>query len=366
MKKELELYIHIPFCVQKCAYCDFLSAPASQEKQELYIKWLLKEIKTNRGLAERYEVVSVFFGGGTPSILEAKHIAEILEKVYRIFSIKEGAEISIEINPGTIDREKLECYRAAGINRISFGLQSANDSELKNLGRIHIWEDFLEGYQLARELGFKNINVDVMSALPNQTRKSYHDSLQKVLALHPEHISAYSLIIEEGTSFFERYSDHLELLPSEDEERMMYYDTKELLQKEGYHRYEISNYAREGYECRHNLGYWERKDYKGFGLGAASLLENVRSTNTSDFANYVKGNFCEEKETLSEREIREEYFFLGLRKMEGVLVGNYRDYYGELIEKLKRQDLLEEQGDRIYLTEKGIDVSNYVLAQFLE
>lgn len=366
MKKELELYIHIPFCVQKCAYCDFLSFPASQEKQELYIKWLLEEIEAHRSLSKHYEVTSIFLGGGTPSILPADKIVRILEKIVQIFSIRKDAEISIEINPGTIDREKLESYQMAGINRISFGLQSAHACELKNLGRIHTWEEFLEAYQLAREVGFENINVDLMSALPGQTGESYRDSLQKVLLLNPEHISAYSLIIEEDTPFYQRYANHPELLPSEEEEREMYYDTKKILQKAGYERYEISNYAKSGYACQHNLGYWERKDYKGFGLGAASLLENVRSSNTSDFETYVQGRFCEEEQELSEKEIREEYFFLGLRKMEGVLVGDYRKEYEQLLHKLKQQGLLEENEDRIYLTEKGIDVSNYVLAQFLE
>ena len=339
MKKELELYIHIPFCVRKCAYCDFRSAPAGREVQAQYVDRLLEEIREAAPLTEDYEVVSAFFGGGTPSILPEEEIGRVMELLHRQFDWKADAEVTIEANPGTVDGRKLDAYRSFGINRISFGLQSADNEELQKLGRIHTWEQFLESYEAARTAGFTNINVDLMSALPGQTRKSWQETLQKVLVLNPEHISAYSLIIEEGTPFYEKYADHPELLPPEDEERQMYYDTKRILSEQGYERYEISNYARKGYACRHNLGYWSRRDYKGFGLGASSLLNSVRSTVQEDLTEYLRGNFAGSNEHLSEQDIREEYFFLGLRKMEGVDPGPYREHYEKLLEELQKQQL---------------------------
>ena len=366
MKKPLELYIHIPFCVRKCAYCDFLSGPADVDTQRKYVDMLLKEISEASGLSETYEITTVFFGGGTPSILPGAWIAEIMAELKSVFVFQKDAEITIEANPGTVDADKLRNYREAGINRISFGLQSAKNKELRLLGRIHTWEEFQESYRLAREAGFGNINIDLMSALPGQTVESYQETLEQVLSLNPEHISAYSLIIEEGTPFYDRYEAHPELLPTEEDERQMYYDTKRILQARGYERYEISNYARPGHACRHNLGYWERVDYKGFGLGAASLLDNVRTSNESDLRTYLQGHFAGEREVLTEQAIREEYFFLGLRKMDGVDPGEYRMHYEKVLDSLQMQQLLEEKDGKIQLTEKGIDVSNYVLAQFLD
>lgn len=365
-RKPLEIYIHIPFCIRKCAYCDFLSGPAGEEVREAYMDTLLREIRAFRESEEEYQVKSVFFGGGTPSILSGERIEEVMSLLKAQFAFDEQAEITLEANPGTVDGKKLKSYGRAGINRLSFGLQSADNEELKNLGRIHTWEEFLQSFHLARACGFENINVDLMSALPGQTRKSYQKTLNRVLALSPEHISAYSLIIEEGTPFYERYENHPELLPSEEEERQMYYDTKAILKAHGYERYEISNYAKQGFACRHNLGYWERTEYKGFGLGAASFLKNVRTVNETELQKYLDGQWAGEREELTEQAVREEYFFLGLRKTEGVAPGPYRDYYASLFQKLKEQGLLYEKNGRICLTEKGIDVSNYVLAQFLD
>ncbi|MEZ3503951.1 MAG: radical SAM family heme chaperone HemW [Lachnospiraceae bacterium] len=362
----LGIYIHIPFCACKCAYCDFLSFPADKETQEKYVSQLLEEIRQSERLSENYEAATVFFGGGTPSILEGERISEIIRQLKSQFSFRKDTEITVEANPGTVNREKLVRYREAGVNRISFGLQSADNKELKLLGRIHTWEQFLESYRLAREEGFTNINVDLMSALPGQTEDSYRRTLKRVLKLQPEHISAYSLMLEEGTPFYEKYKAHPELLPSEEAERQMYYDTKEILYEYGYGRYEISNYARTGFACRHNLGYWDRTDYKGYGLGAASLLRNVRTSNQDRLQKYLKGYFEGSREKLSQQAVREEYFFLGLRKTEGVNPGIYREHYGELLKKLQMQRLLDEKNGRVYLTEKGIDVSNYVLAQFLD
>lgn len=333
---------------------------------QAYVSRLLDEIRSTEQLSEQYEISTVFLGGGTPSILPGDWVTYILDALKEQFTFRKDAEITVEANPGTVDMKKLTAYQRAGIDRLSFGLQSADNEELRRLGRIHTWEQFLESYQLAESAGFKNINVDLMSALPGQTVESWKRTLEKVLELDPEHISAYSLIVEEGTPFFDRYADHPELLPTEEEERQMYYDTRDILREHGYERYEISNYAKRGFACRHNLGYWERTEYRGYGLGAASLLGNIRMSNQRELQEYLKGNFKGTEEVLTEKDVREEYFFLGLRKMEGVRPGKYRAHYEKLLNRLQMQQLLEEKDDRVFLTDRGIDVSNYVLAQFLD
>jgi oxygen-independent coproporphyrinogen-3 oxidase len=326
---------------------------------------LLEEMEQYADFLKERLVSTVFFGGGTPSILDGKMAAVIMEKLCGLCEIASDAEITIEANPGTVTEEKLLLWKKAGINRISFGLQSADDEELKRLGRIHTWEAFVENYHLARNCGFKNINVDLMSALPGQTVDSWKKTMEKVITIAPEHISAYSLIIEEGTPFYAAYAEHPELLPTEEEEREMYYETKTFLAENGYERYEISNYAKPGYECRHNLSYWERVDYLGLGLGAASLLGNVRKSNETELSEYLQGNFEGEETFLSEVNAMEEYFFLGLRKMKGVGWTPYRKTCEKTVETLVTEGLLEQEGNDNRLTEFGIDVSNYVLSEFL-
>ena len=278
-EKRGGIYIHIPFCVRKCAYCDFLSAPADEKTQAEYVKALQTEIyQTAKLLSENpYTVDTVFFGGGTPSILAPGHVKALADTLRESFPFAENAEITIECNPGTLDEEKAAVYRQAGINRISFGLQSANNRELKMLGRIHTMEEFVKSYETARAAGFDNINIDLMSALPGQTFESFLHTLDTVLALKPEHISMYSLILEEGTALYE-HLDRYPALPDEDTEREMYDTACLRLADNGYHQYEISNFAKEGKACRHNLSYWERKNYLGFGTGAASLLCEQRYT----------------------------------------------------------------------------------------
>lgn len=365
MKNSLGIYIHIPFCVRKCRYCDFLSGSAGKDVQEKYVEMLLREMEQYSEILKESHTETVFFGGGTPSILPGEELVRIMEKLYELGNVSQTAEISIEANPGTVTEEKLQLWKKAGINRVSFGLQSADNEELKRLGRIHTWEEFEENYHLARKCGFSNINVDLMSALPGQRVDTWRKTMEKVTVLKPEHISAYSLIIEEGTPFYDAYATHPELLPSEEEEREMYYETKTFLASKGYERYEISNYAKPGFECRHNLSYWERVDYLGLGLGAASLLGNERKSNQTDLSEYLKGNFEGERELLSDTGAMEEYFFLGLRKMKGVDWTPYQAQYVETVEKLVKEGLLERAGNYIRLTELGIDVSNYVLAEFL-
>ena len=379
MKKELELYLHIPFCVSKCKYCDFLSAPSGEEQRQIYVERLCRRIRYWSDVIYNYgyEIVSIFVGGGTPSILTEAQITQVFEAVHESFPIREDAEITLEMNPGTDVKDKLPVYRELGINRLSMGLQSADNEELKCLGRIHTYEDFRQVYQWAREAGFTNINVDLMSAIPGQTLESYEDTLRKVADLEPEHISAYSLIIEEGTPFYERYGEgrHAEELPNEDIERQMYVRTGEILEDYGYHRYEISNYAKDGYECRHNLGYWDRKEYLGLGAGASSLMDHIR-WKEPDHIGPSTGLVLEEREDftrLRRKDEMEEFMFLGLRKINGVseydFYKSFRvsmdEIYKESIENLIKEGLLVREEDRIRLTDRGIDLSNYALSQFL-
>ena len=384
VKKELEIYIHIPFCVRKCAYCDFLSGPGNKEKIEKYVEALLEEIRAheNEGSMSAFErVTSVFLGGGTPSVLEGNQIEKILNTLKENFKVDTNAEITIEANPGTVTREKLEAYRRAGINRISFGLQSTNNEELKLLGRIHTYEEFLESFHMARACGFDNVNVDLISAIPRQTVESWEKSLKQVIGLNPEHISAYSLIIEEGTPFAKVYGEGTEggkELPTEEDERIMYRRTEELLAKAGYHRYEISNYAKTGRECKHNLGYWERKDYLGIGIGASSLIDNVRYKNTDNIEHYIKfantpTEIQEEREVLSTREQMEEFIFLGLRKTKGISLQEFKvtfgraleECYGQNIKRMQEEKLVVIEKGFLRLTHKGIDISNYVFGEIL-
>ena len=380
-QKELELYVHIPFCVKKCSYCDFLSAPATEQTKEAYMAALFAEIG---GRAKDYKdriVTSVFIGGGTPSLLSGDSIKQLMEHIREGFRLAPDAEITMEVNPGTVTTEKLTAFYAAGINRLSIGMQSAQEQELKILGRIHDFDGFCQVYREAVEAGFTNINVDVMSGLPGQTLASYKDTLEKVLRLEPmpQHISAYSLIVEEGTPFA-AMADRGELpLPEEDTERAMYEETIEVLAGYGFHRYEISNYALDGYECRHNVGYWIRRDYLGFGIGAASLIGNVRFQNGRDLNAYMAHPLAcrEEQQSLTTQEQMEETMFLGLRLIRGVSYPEFarcygqtlEEVYGEVISRNVADGLLtvreDETGRRLMLTGRGLDVSNYVMAQFL-
>jgi putative oxygen-independent coproporphyrinogen III oxidase len=399
---DLGLYIHIPFCVRKCDYCDFLSAPASPEVIQEYFAAMQTEIEAYRGCTGDYTVPTIFIGGGTPSYVEAEYLESIMAAINQSFRIdRKRLEASIEINPGTISREKLKKYREIGINRLSFGLQSANNQELALLGRIHTYEQFEENYYLARELGFRNINIDLISSLPGQTLLSWENTLQKTVALNPEHISAYSLIIEEGTKFYDRYREGLkgfEELPEEETDRLIYHRTKELLQNSGYHRYEISNYAKDTYECRHNSSYWTGTQYLGIGLGASSLLQSARFSNLQQLAQYcakcreyqrpaalnsngridrsittdpigIRVNY----EELTLKHEMEEFMFLGLRICAGVSKKEFAKRFGrkmeavydKVLKKLTDNDLLEIEDDSVRLTEYGIDISNYVLSEFL-
>ncbi len=394
-KKPLALYLHIPFCKKKCAYCDFLSFPAGEAEQTEYCDALCREIRqAGYAYSERFTITTVFIGGGTPSFILPEHIGMLMESVNRAFDIDRDAEISMEMNPGTLEMHggmsALKVYRDAGINRISIGLQTADDTALKMIGRIHTFSDFMDTYEKVRAAGFINVNIDLMAALPGQSYDTYMKSLETIMSLRPEHLSCYSLILEEGTPLFER-RDELDL-PDEDTERKMYHDTVTRLSGAGYRHYEISNFARDGYECRHNIAYWQRKDYLGLGLGASSCMNEVRWKNPADMSDYNKMTaetetlkdqdrrdfsyrpYISELQRLTEKDRMEEMFFVGLRMMEGVDTVKFRadfgrtveDVYGGLTEKLIKQGLLKKNGSMLSLTDYGIDISNYVMAQFLD
>lgn len=407
--KNLELYIHIPFCVRKCEYCDFLSFAADAQMQAEYVHALLSELRFYGGRMQDYLVSTIYVGGGTPSWLDGEQILAILDGVYQGFYVAEDAEVSIECNPGTVTAGKLALYKKAGINRLSVGLQSCDNRELKLLGRIHTYEQFLKTYSLARDAGFANVNVDLISGLPYQTAEKFAETLQKVIHLRPEHVSAYTLMIEPGTPFYERYKFDAvrqeagmptEVLPSEDEAYRIYKLTQRALRKAGFEQYEISNYGRPGYACRHNIGYWTRENYLGVGLGAASLIENVRYANTADIYEYGKlcrqlawlpadAFDCDEKtpqgdwfgcnlhlsaEILPRRSQMEEFMILGLRMTGGVTRAAFEKCFGMPVEavyrdvlmELKEAQLIRLAEGRLALTDRGMDLANYCMAKFMQ
>ena len=378
MKKELGLYVHIPFCVKKCGYCDFLSWCGTSEEKETYVQALLKEIESYREFARGYRVSTVFVGGGTPSVLEAGQMEGVLGNIQEVFELEKKPEITLEMNPGTVTEEKLQCYKENGVNRLSIGLQSVKNEKLEVLGRIHSYEEFLESYELARKAGFTNISVDLISSIPGQKLEEWKEELAALSALSPEHISVYQLIIEAETPFYEKYAEHEELLPDEEESREIYLWTGSFLKEQGYEQYEISNYAKPGKESRHNLKYWERGDYLGLGLGAASMVRNIRMSNTKDMKTYLERcgqpkTMREDVQFLEEARQMEEFMFLGLRKTRGVSRKEFRRIfcqemdmvYEKALHKCLENGMLKEHKDRVYLSEEGVLLSNAVLSEFL-
>lgn len=388
-KKQIGMYVHIPFCVKKCSYCDFLSAPADEITKQKYAEALIEEIHSMQKLdAEEYAVKSIFFGGGTPSVLNPHLTAKILQELLvhygnAAFMDENGnirMENTIECNPGTVTEEKLRIYSDAGFNRISFGLQSADDRELAAIGRIHTWEDFLESFKLARDAGFDNINVDLMFGLPGQTLESWERTLESVCALQPEHICAYSLILEEDTPLAAQIENEMKAgiytLACEDTERKMYYKACAILKQHGYEHYEISNFALPHRQSLHNLSYWECQEYLGFGIGAASNFKDMRYKNTSSLTKYLNRGFCkkEDIEYLTQKDRMSEFMFLGLRKtgkgiskkeFEEKFGASYNDIFGDITKEYVDKGMLSEDNGRVFLTQRGIDVSNVIMADFL-
>lgn len=368
-KKEIGLYIHIPFCMQKCYYCDFISFAGKTELIEQYIYKLSEEIKKEK--LEQYKIKTIYIGGGTPSFIPSKYIKDILDLINKEYA----QEITIEVNPGTVNKEKLQRYYDIGINRLSIGLQSTNNKILNSIGRIHIYEQFLKTYNLAREVGFTNINVDLMLGLPNETIEDVKKDVEKIIELKPEHISIYSLILEEGTKMEEWVSSKIFELPTEIEERKMYWYAKETLEKVGYIHYEISNFAKPGFESKHNLNCWEQEEYIGVGLAAHSYMNKTRFSNTEDLNEYL--NTTEYKKNIHEMQDQEgqknEYMLLGLRKIEGVNIQKFKNkfidnpiyLYREELNKLVKNKLIKIDTNYVKLTKKGIDLANLVWEEFV-
>lgn len=387
--KEVGIYVHIPFCKHKCYYCDFISFADKNSLIDEYIKWLKYEIKeVGQGNRLDYEnklddlvlVKTIYIGGGTPSFIESKYITEILKTIKENFVVDEDAEITVEMNPGTVDENKLKDYYNCGINRLSIGLQETNNALLKEIGRIHTYEDFKNTYSLVRNVGFKNINVDLMLGLPNQSILDLENSINKIINLNPEHISVYSLILEENTVLKNKVDQSILTLPEDEMERKMYYTVKNMLENNGYIHYEISNFAKKGFESKHNLDCWSQKEYMGFGAAAHSYTNNFRFSNIENIEEYInnfKNNKEEDNLIFHEKQNREskmkEYMMLGLRKIEGVNIQQFKNKFVENpififrkeIEKLVNEELLEVNGNFIKLTKKGLDLANLVWEEFV-
>ena len=373
-KKELSLYIHIPFCKQKCFYCDFPSYASIDYLRKDYVKALCKEIEEK---AINYKIKSIFIGGGTPSYLETKEINKLLKTISKL-DLEEGMEFTMECNPGALEEEKLKTMIEGGVNRISMGLQAVQNSLLKDIGRIHTFKEFTENFNLARKVGFKNINVDLMFGLPNQSFDEWKESLETIASLNPEHISAYSLIVEEGTAFYKLWEKNKLILPSEEDERRMYSETKEILKAKGYHQYEISNYSKEGYECYHNKVYWKSMNYLGLGSASTSFIDGKRIKNIENVKAYIDGIMDDKSIVLEENENSkedniEEFIFMGLRMIEGISKEEFKkrfgldvyEIYSKEIKKNIENGLLLDVDDRLRLSEKGIEFSNLVMSDFI-
>ena len=374
--KEIGIYIHIPFCIKKCEYCDFVSYCNKKEYVPQYINALKKEIKNN--INKEYKITTIYIGGGTPSSIEENYIADIIETIKLNMNEEnlkdfENIEVTIEVNPGTVNKEKLQVYKKIGINRLSIGLQETHNELLKSIGRIHTYEEFINTYNLARKIGFNNINVDLMIALPNQTIQDIKENLEKITKLNPEHISVYSLILEEGTPFYNKYNENKIKLPDEELERNMYWYVKNTLENNGYMHYEISNFSKKGFESKHNMNCWNQEEYLGFGVAAHSYNNRIRYSNTNSIEEYIKGSnkIIHEEQTLED--IQKEYMLLGLRKIEGINIQKFKNKFSqnpififkEQLNKLVDEELIIVDGNEIKLTNKGLDLANIVWEEFV-
>ncbi len=372
--KEMSLYIHIPFCKQKCLYCDFPSYSGKENLIDRYIESLNKEIIDK---CSDYKISSIFIGGGTPSYLDEKNLKSLLKTINKL-NFKDKLEFTVECNPGTLNSDKLNIMKKYNVNRISMGLQSANNNTLKKIGRIHTFEQFKINYEEARKSGFDNINIDIMFGLPNQNLQEWKRTLEESVRLQPDHISAYSLIVEEGTCFYRLYEEDKLNLPSEEEERNMYVYTKEFLKKHGYHQYEISNYSKDNKECFHNKVYWKCNEYLGLGVSASSFVDEKRFKNIDDIEDYIdriqnNKDVVEEIHVNDIKDDMEEFMFMGLRLMEGIEISEFKrrfnkeifEIYYEAIKNNVKKGLLINDSERLYLSERGVELSNYVMSDFI-
>lgn len=382
--KTVGIYVHVPFCKQKCKYCDFISFQNCENYFDDYFECLKKEIteKANEINSENKKILidTIYFGGGTPSIVCEKYIEEVLNKIYEYYNVSENAEITVEVNPGTVDKLKLERYFEIGINRLSIGLQSTDDKLLKMLGRIHTYKEFENTYDLARKIGFKNINVDLMIGLPNQSLENVHDSLEKIVQKNPEHISVYSLIIEENTKMFDLIEKGELELPDEDVERKMYWSVKKFLEENGYNHYEISNFSKSGFESKHNANCWNQHEYLGFGIAAHSYFNNIRYSNIDNLRQYIENWKNEQSvynivfhEHQNKDDMMKEFMMLGLRKIDGVKISEFKEKFVDnpifvfrnQLNKLVEEGLIEVLDNNIRLSDKGLDLANEVWMEFV-
>lgn len=363
------LYIHIPFCVKKCEYCDFVSFPGMEREHDAYISALISEMAEYRGAAAD----TVFIGGGTPTALTAAQLSRVLGAIGENFSIAPDAEFTIECNPGTVTDEKIQALISGGVNRVSVGVQSFNDAELKAIGRIHTAGTARDTILRLHEAGISNISLDLMASLPYQTKDSFMSTLDTAVSLPVRHISVYSLIVEDGTPIKKKYDEGIYAEPDEDTDRELYRLTADLLKAHGFFRYEISNYAQPGSESRHNLNYWDSGEYYGLGLAAHSYLDGVRGYNTDDIKKYLAGHFRAGQTRLTDSDRRGEFMMLGLRKTAGVSAAAFRELFGreltdaypEAIEKFTRAGALEFRDGFLRLTDRGLDIANTVMCEFI-
>lgn len=395
--EDIGIYVHIPFCMKKCNYCDFVSYAGKQEKINNYIEavkqeiqFVSKEEKQGQVFSQKQEeigikeqkrkVSTIYIGGGTPSYIETKYITQILQTIRENFDVMKEAEITIEVNPGTVTTEKIKDYQAAGINRISIGLQAVQDTLLKEIGRIHTYNQFLQTYADIKKVGIANQNIDLMIGLPGQTIQQVEETISNILTLKPKHISVYSLIVEEGTILEKQLGTGLFCLPDEEVERAMYWKVKQMLEAKGYEHYEISNFAKKGYASKHNCHCWEQKEYIGFGVAAHSYLNQKRYSNITDIDAYIEnvqtGRIQRNKqihEIQNKEDEQKEYMLLGLRKIEGVSIQNFKCKFGENpiflyrqeLDKLVKKELVEVDTNQIKLTNRGIDLANLVWEEFI-
>ena len=384
--KKVGIYIHIPFCKQKCKYCDFVSFQCAEEKAEEYFKCLVKEIVEEADklkfetVEKNIEIDTIYIGGGTPSAVSENFIEKIIYTIKENYNVSKNAEITIEINPGTVDENKLKKYFEIGINRVSIGLQSANNKLLNMLGRIHNYEQFEDTYNLARKVGFENINVDLMIGLPNQSIDDVEVSVKEIIKKFPEHISVYSLIVEENTKMFELIENNCLELPSEELERKMYWKVKKNLEEYGYKHYEISNFAKDNYESKHNMNCWKQQEYLGFGVSAHSYFNCMRYSNIDSLKQYIENNNNGESiynrifhERQSKEEMMKEFMLLGLRKIDGAKISEFKEKFVDNplyvfrneLNKLVEEGLLLVEEDKIRLSKKGIDLANVVWMEFV-
>lgn len=368
----MELYIHVPFCRKKCKYCDFLSWDNKSDCMERYFEALQDDIR-HEGSKCNERLKTIYIGGGTPGLPDSKYIEDVMLCVKQSFDIEKDAEITIETNPCTVTQEKAEAYLRSGINRISMGIQSFDDNELKVLGRVHSASDAEEAFRLLRKAGFKNISIDLMQSLPGQTTKMFLQNLRRAVELSPEHISAYELIIEEGTQFWDLYGPESGFNFSEDTEADIYEETVSFLEKSGYRQYEISNYAKEGYESVHNSGYWSGKSYIGCGTGAVGYKGNIRKKKLTDIHSYINNPHDFTVEEVGEKEKKSEFIFLGMRMKRGISISEYEKKFNEKFPEKYRDvfrrympDFVTFRDGMYAFTSKGFLVSNTILSEFID